>query len=114
VFGLRLDPAYSERAGHRQSEIGITGIAAFIGGAAILSVVMLPGFFQGKSTDAAKPQAVADSSVHADRTAVVAPLQGTNKSNPPGDTRSRRSYCTGTGQVLNVRFGGKADIARCT
>jgi peptidoglycan hydrolase-like protein with peptidoglycan-binding domain len=44
---------------------------------------MLPVFFQGKSTYAAKPQAVADSSVHADRTAVVAPLQGTNKSNPP-------------------------------
>ena len=90
VFGLRLGPAYSERAGHRQSEtghrqseIGIAGIAAFIGGAAILSIVMLPVFFQGKSTDAAKPQAVADSSVHAERTAVVAPLQGTNKSNPP-------------------------------
>jgi ATP-dependent DNA helicase RecQ len=52
VFGLRLSPAYSERAGHRQSETGhrqseigiaaIAGIAAFIGGAAILSIVMLP------------------------------------------------------------------------
>jgi hypothetical protein len=40
-------------------------------------------FFRGNSTDAAKPQAVADSSVHADPTAVVAPLQSTNKSNPP-------------------------------
>jgi hypothetical protein len=88
VFGLPLSPAYSESAGHRQSEtrhrqIGIAGIAAFIGGAAILSIVMLLVFFQGKSTDAAKPQAVADSSVHADPTAVVAPLQSTNKSNPP-------------------------------
>jgi peptidoglycan hydrolase-like protein with peptidoglycan-binding domain len=33
-------------------------------------------FFQGKSTEA-------DSSVHADRTAVVAPLQDANKLNPP-------------------------------
>ena len=47
---------------------------------------MLPVIFQGKGTDAAKPQAVADSSVHADPTAAVAPLQGANKSNaPPGD-----------------------------
>src|SRR5262249_36460659 len=37
---------------------------------------------QGKSTDAAKPQAVADS-VHSERTAAVVPLQGTNKLNPP-------------------------------
>jgi hypothetical protein len=88
VFGLRLSPAYSERTKHRQSETGrrqsklaIAGIAAFIGGAAILSIVMLAVFFQGESTDAAKSQAVADSSV--DRTAVVAPLQVTNKSNPP-------------------------------
>src|SRR5262249_46422270 len=58
VFGLRLSPAYSENAGHRQSEIGIAGIAAFIGGAVILSIAMLPVFFQGESTDAAKPQAV--------------------------------------------------------
>ena len=93
VFGLRMGPAYSERArhrqsetGHRQSEIGIAGIAAFVGGAAILSIVMLPVFFQGKSTDAAKPQAVASSSVHADPAAAVTPLQGANKlSSPPGD-----------------------------
>src|SRR5262249_50848704 len=44
------------------------------------------GFFQGKSTDAAKPQAVASSSLHADPTAAVTPLQGANKlSSPPGD-----------------------------
>src|SRR5262249_41197013 len=55
----------------------------FMGGAAILSIVMLPVFFQGTSTDAAKPQVVA---VHADRTATVAPLQGANKlSQPPSD-----------------------------
>jgi hypothetical protein len=52
VFGLRLSPACSERSGHRQSETGhrqseigiaaIAGIAAFIGAAAILSIVMLP------------------------------------------------------------------------
>jgi hypothetical protein len=64
----------------RQTEIGV--IAVFIGGAAILSIVMLPVFFQGKSTDAAKPQGLADSSVQANRTA-VAPLQGANKLNPP-------------------------------
>ena len=58
-------------------------IAAFVGGAAILSIVMLAIFFQWKGTDAAKPQAVADSTVHANRTAAVAPLQGANKSNPP-------------------------------
>jgi len=40
-------------------------------------------FFPGKSTDAAKPQAVPDSSVHADRTAALAPLQGASKLNPP-------------------------------
>ncbi|TMJ56446.1 MAG: RecQ family ATP-dependent DNA helicase [Alphaproteobacteria bacterium] len=91
VFGLRLGPEHE--AGHRQSETGhrqsAIGISAFMGGAAILAIlaiVMLPVHFQGKSTDAAKPQAVANSSVHADRTAVVAPLPGTNKSNtPPGD-----------------------------
>jgi hypothetical protein len=88
VFGLQLGSEHEtghrqSEIGHRQSEIGIATIAAFIGGAAILSIVMLPVFFQGKSTDAAKPQAVADSSVHADRTAVVAPLQDANKLNPP-------------------------------
>jgi hypothetical protein len=53
----------------RQTQIGI--IAVFVGGAAILSIVMLPAFFRGNSTD------------HADRTAVVAPLQDANKLNPP-------------------------------
>src|SRR5262249_5686601 len=52
----------------RQSERGNAGIAAIIviGAAVILSIVMLPVFFQGKGTDA-----------------VVAPLEGTNKSNAP-------------------------------
>jgi hypothetical protein len=63
----------------RQTKIGM--IAVFIGGAALLSIVMLLAFFPGRSTDAAK-QAVAKSSAHADRTA-VAPLQGANKLNPP-------------------------------
>ena len=51
VFGLRLSPAYSESAGHRQSETGHRqiGIAAFIGGAAILSIVMLLVFSRGKA-----------------------------------------------------------------
>jgi hypothetical protein len=92
VFGLPLSPAYSESAGHRQSETGHRqiGIAAFIGGAAILSIVMLLVFFQGKSTDAAKP--IADSSVHADRTAAVAPLQGASKLNPPpGDIKAAQN-----------------------
>jgi ATP-dependent DNA helicase RecQ len=88
VFGLQLGPEHE--TGHRQSEPvhrqSAIGISAFIGGAVILSIVMLPVFFQGKSIDAAKPQAVADSSVHADRTTAVAPLQGANKLNlPPGD-----------------------------
>ena len=62
-----------------KSERGSTALtAAVIGGVAILLIVMLPILF-GKSTDAAKPQAVADSSA----TAVAAPLQGTNKLNPP-------------------------------
>ena len=42
---------------------------------------MLPVFSGGIAPTL--PQAVADSSVHADPTAVVAPLQSTNKSNPP-------------------------------
>jgi hypothetical protein len=85
VFGLRLGPTYSERAGHLQSEtghrrsaIGIAGFAAFIGAAAIFSIVMLPIIFQGKSTDAAKSQAAADSPVHADHA-----LQDANKLDPP-------------------------------
>jgi hypothetical protein len=85
VFGLQLGPEHE--TGHRQSEIGhrqsAIGISAFMGGAAILAIVMLPVYFQGKSSDAAKPQPVADPSVHADRTAVVAPLQDANKLNPP-------------------------------
>jgi hypothetical protein len=97
VFGLQLGPEHE--TGHRQSEIGhrqsAIGISAFMGGAAILailSIVMLPVYFQGKSTDAAKPQAVADSSVHADGTAAVAPLQGANKSNPPpGDVMAAQN-----------------------
>src|SRR5262249_26219820 len=87
VFGLQLGPEHE--TGHRQSETGHrqrAGIAAFIGGGTILSIVMLLVFFQGDATDPPKPQAVADSSAHADRTAAVAPLQGVNKlSPPPGD-----------------------------
>jgi hypothetical protein len=76
----RYFAALQEEMGIRQSEdrqtkIGI--IAVFIGGAALLSIVMLSIFFQGKSTDAAK------SSIHADQTAAVTPLQGANKLNPP-------------------------------
>jgi ATP-dependent DNA helicase RecQ len=87
VFGLRLGP--KQEVGHRQSETGhrqsAIGISAFMGGAAILAILAID-LPRGKSADAAKPQAVANSSVHADRTAVVAPLPGTNKSNtPPGD-----------------------------
>jgi hypothetical protein len=54
---------------NRQTEIGI--IAVFIGGAVISSIVMLPVLFRGNSTDAEKAPSV------------VAPLEGTNKSNPP-------------------------------
>ena len=80
AFGLRLGLPEHE-TGHRQSAIGIS---AFMGGAAILAILAID-LPRGKSTDAAKRQAV-NSSVHADRTAVVAPLPGTNKSNtPPGD-----------------------------
>jgi ATP-dependent DNA helicase RecQ len=87
VLGLHLGPEHE--AGHRQSETGhrqsAIGISAFMGGAGILAILAID-LPRGKSTDAAKPQAVANSSVHADRTAVVAPPPGTNKSNtPPGD-----------------------------
>jgi hypothetical protein len=71
--GHRQSETGHRQSEHRQTEIGI--IAVFIGGAAILSIAMLPVFFQGKSADAAKPQAVAESSVHA--------VQGANKLNPP-------------------------------
>jgi hypothetical protein len=94
VFGLPLAP-YFERAGHlqsetghRQSKISIAGIAAFVGGVAILSIVMLLVFFQGKSTDAVKPQ----SSANADRTAVITPLQDANKLNPsPNDIKAAQN-----------------------
>jgi hypothetical protein len=59
-----------------KSERGSFATAAVLGGVAILLIVMLPVFFRGNSTDAAKPQAV-------DRTAVVAPLQDANKLNAP-------------------------------
>jgi putative peptidoglycan binding protein len=56
----------------RQSERSAAVLTAvFIGGAVLLSIVMLPVFFRGNSTD------------HADRTAVVAPLQDASKLNPP-------------------------------
>jgi hypothetical protein len=68
----RHESATSTRTStNRQTKIGI--IAAFIGGAVILSavilsIVMLPVLFRGNSTDAEK---------------AIAPLEGTNKSNPP-------------------------------
>jgi hypothetical protein len=111
VFGLQLGP--ERETGHRQSETGrrqskfaIAGIAAFVGGAAILSIVMLPVFFPGKSTDAAKPQAVADSSVYADRTAAVAPLQGANKLSPlPGDIMAAQNRLIELGFVAGPADG---------
>ena len=60
---------------------GVAFILAFMGGVAILLIALLTNFPQVK--DAAKPQASADSSVHADRAAAVAPLQDVNKLNPP-------------------------------
>lgn len=74
-FAALQDEMGIRQSGDRQRKIGI--VAVFIGGAALLSIVMLSIFFQGKGTDAAKPQAASDSS------AVVAPLQDANKLNPP-------------------------------
>ena len=97
MFGLRLGPEHE--AGHRQSETGhrqsAIGISAFMGGVAILAIlaiVILPVYFQqGKTTDAAKPQAVADSSVHADRTAAVAPLQDAKLNPQPSDVKAAQN-----------------------
>jgi hypothetical protein len=65
----------------------MTGTAVFMGGVAIFLIVMLTIFPELLRSywvnDAAKPQTVADSSVHADRTAVVATQQDANKLNPP-------------------------------
>src|SRR5262249_29889498 len=97
VFGLPLSPAYSESAGHRQSETGHRqiGVAAFIGSAAILSIVMLLVFFQGKSTDAAKPQGVGGSSVQANP----------NKLNPPPD-----DIVAAQNRLIELRFlAGSSD-----
>jgi hypothetical protein len=76
---------------NRQTKIGI--IAVFIGGAALLSIVMLAVFFQGKSTDVEKAQSV------------VAPLEGTNKSNaPPSDIMAAQN------RLIEPRFlKGPAD-----
>jgi hypothetical protein len=60
---------------YRQSEDERGIIAAFIGGAALLSIVMLLIFFQGRGTDAARPQGASDSSAQAN----------SNKLNPPPD-----------------------------
>src|SRR5262249_14762441 len=65
---------FAPKSSKSQSEDQL--IVAFIGGAAILSIVILLAFFLGKSTDASKPQAAADS------TGVFTPLQGANKLNP--------------------------------
>src|SRR5262249_3771327 len=63
-----LQEEMARHSENRQTKIGIIGV--FMGGAAILSIVMLPIFFPGKSTD----------------NTAVAPLEGTNKSNaPPSD-----------------------------
>jgi hypothetical protein len=100
VFGLPLGSAHSESAEHRQSETGHRriGIAAFIGSAAIVSIVMLLVFFQGKSTDAAKPQA--------DRTAAVAPLQGASKLNPPpGDIMAAQNRLIELGFLAGPAHG---------
>src|SRR5262249_59390521 len=93
--------ALQEEMGIRQSEdrqTKIGTIAVFIGGAALLSIVMLAVFFQGKSTDAEKTQMAAD------RTA-VAPLEGTNKSNaPPSDIMAAQN------RLIELRFlKGPAD-----
>jgi hypothetical protein len=93
--------ALQEEMGIRQSEdrqTKIGTIAVFTGGAALLSIVMLAVFFQGKSTDAEKAQTVTD------RTA-VAPLEGTNKSNaPPSDIMAAQN------RLIELRFlKGPAD-----
>jgi hypothetical protein len=87
------------KTGHRQSETAHRpseiGIAAFIGigAAAILSIVMLPVLFRGS----------ADSSVHGDRPAAVAPLQGT-KNPPPSDIMAAQN------RLIELRFlKGPAD-----
>jgi len=79
-----------QRSEDRQTGIGI--IAVFIGGAALLSIAMLPVLFQGKSADAAKPQA-------------AVPLQGANKSNaPPSDIMAAQN------RLIELRFlKGPAD-----
>jgi peptidoglycan hydrolase-like protein with peptidoglycan-binding domain len=83
----------------RQTKIGT--IAVFTGGAALLSIVILAVFFQGKSTDAAKPQ----SSAATDRTAVITPLQDANKLNPsPNDIKAVQN------RLIELRFlAGPAD-----
>ena len=69
---------------NRQTKIGI--IAIFTGGAALLSIVMLAIFFQGKSTGASKPQSSANAA------AVITPLQDANKSNPsPNDIKAAQN-----------------------
>jgi len=73
----------------RQNKIGI--IAVFIGGAALLSIVMLAIFFQGKRTDAAK-QAVADS------TAAATPLQDAKLNPPPNDITAAQN------RLIELRF----------
>jgi Uncharacterised protein family UPF0547/Putative peptidoglycan binding domain len=89
--------AESVYRGH-SSTTAATNTAAFIGGVAILLIVMLsigrwtllgPQRQQSEGVnDTATPQADADSSVRADRTAVVAPLQDVNKLNPPSDIKA--------------------------
>jgi hypothetical protein len=90
-----LEIEMARQSASRQTKIGT--IAVFIGGAALLSIVLLAIFFQGKSTDAAKPQVATDSS--------VVPLEGTNKSNaPPSDIMAAQN------RLIELRFlKGPAD-----
>jgi len=78
--------------GRARRGIELAFIAVFIGGAALLSIAMLPVLFQGKSADAAKPQA-------------AVPLQGANKSNaPPSDIMAAQN------RLIELRFlKGPAD-----
>ena len=78
--------------GRARRGIELAFIDVFIGGAALLSFAMLPVLFQGKSADAAKPQA-------------AVPLQGANKSNaPPSDIMAAQN------RLIELRFlKGPAD-----
>jgi hypothetical protein len=91
----------ARRSEDRPSKLGF--VAVFTSGVALLSIVILSIFSQGKSTDASRPQ----SSVNAGRTAVInPPPQAPNKLSPsPNDIKAAQNRLIELGYLAGPADG---------